>query len=151
LKHKINKLAELLGISKLDESSQDTATTLLEDLITETGDPIKNFGLLIKSLGADILPGEVQQKLIEKIGAAVVFIRENTPISKDTVMQIKDFKWDSTATSVPGVINETVKKEKFKWSKDGETVGTDGTHDVMKAKDFRWAQPNAYGALQEGL
>jgi hypothetical protein len=149
LKHKINRLAELLGIYKLDESSQNTATTLLEALVTETGEPIKNFGLLIKSLGADKLPGEIQQDLIEKIGIAIVAIRENVAIPADAVISINEFKWNSISESTE-VINETVKKNNYKWKKDGD-IDTGNTPEKMKAKDFRWGQPNAYGALQEGM
>lgn len=136
MKQKIKRLGELLGISKLNESAQKSIETILEDLITENGEPIPKIGMLMEYLGADKLPEDTQKQLVEKLCISIVAIRENLAIPKDAVMKIKDFKWNNYTES-PKSINENIKKSNFKWQKH-ESALLDGSEKPIRKSDYHW-------------
>ena len=97
--------------NKLDEGVQSMVKTLLTAILLETNfDRLKSLtNTLLEKLGADILPTETQNQLIEKILDAVQFIRDG----EDWIMHAEDFKWDSNAQ--PIISESKIPKSNYLW------------------------------------
>ena len=125
----ITKLAEMLG-NKLDEGVQSMIKTLLTRILLETNfDRLKSLtNTLLEKLGADILPTETQNQLIEKILDAVQFIRDG----EDWKIHVEDFKWDSSA---PPIISESkIRKSNYLWP----NTELDTKTKQVKKDDYPW-------------
>lgn len=147
----IAKLTEMLG-SKLDEGVQSMVETLLTAILLESNVArLKSLtNTLIKKIGADVLPTETQNQLIEKILDAVQFIRDG----EDWVMHTEDFKWTSDAENAEN-LNE-VKKSNYRWKRppmSGDPMLLEDTTEKMKKSDYKWGpDSNSMGSgIQGGI
>ena len=142
----ITKLTEMLG-NKLDENVQSMVKTLLTGILLETNfERLKSLtNTLLKKLGADILPTDTQNALIEKVLDAVQYIRDG----EDWVMHTEDFKWDNFSET-PEPLNE-VQKTDYKWKRppmSGDPVLLEDVKtETIKKSDYKWgADSNSMGS-----
>jgi hypothetical protein len=147
-----DNIAELFNITALENENPKRAQAAIKswDMIMENDNAEIQKRVFLNALGVHKLDEKIQIDMIDKLELVVECALKEKPIPKS----LHEFYYG--ATEPAPVLNETVKADNFKWSKD---IGKSQSNvafmsekvEPIKKDLFHWGQSSSYGSQQDNL